>query len=183
MPAAVLWPQMSTRFEGAEIPAPAFQSINPAMILAFTPFVVAWWGWLAQRGREPSPVTKMATGCFFLALSYLVLAAIAVDTSQTAKSGWGWLMIYFAVLTVGELYLSPVGLSLVSKEAPGRVLSLMMGVWLAASFLGNYLAGWLGTYWTGMEKPVFFCMIAGVSAFAGVAIAAVHRPLRRILQH
>jgi proton-dependent oligopeptide transporter, POT family len=166
-----------------EIPAPAFQSINPAMILAFTPFVVAWWGWLAKRGREPSTAVKMAIGCFLLALSYLVLAAIAVDTSQTAKSGWGWLIVYFAILTVGELYLSPVGLSLVSKVAPARVLSLMMGVWLAASFLGNFMAGWLGSYWSGMEKAAFFCMIAGVAAVAGLAIALVSRPLEKFLQH
>jgi proton-dependent oligopeptide transporter, POT family len=166
-----------------EVPAPAFQSVNPAMILAFTPFVVAWWGWLANRGREPGTVTKMAIGCFLLALSYLVLAAVALHTSQTAKMGWGWLIVYFAILTVGELYLSPVGLSLVSKVAPARALSLMMGVWLATSFLGNFMAGWLGSYWSGMEKPVFFCMIAGVAAFAGLAITLMSRPLGKILRH
>ena len=170
-------------FWQVEIPAPAFQSVNPAMILAFTPFIVAWWGWLARRGREAKTVTKMAIGCFLLALSYLVLAAVAVHTGVNAKAGWGWLMVYIAILTAGELYLSPVGLSLVSKVAPARVLSLMMGVWLATSFLGNFLAGLLGSYWSSMEKPAFFCMIAGVTAFAGVAITLISRPLGKFLQH
>jgi proton-dependent oligopeptide transporter, POT family len=163
------------------IPASAFQSVNPAMILAFTPFVVAWWGWLAARGREPSTVTKMAAGCFMLALSYLVLAATAIGASESAKTGWGWIIVYFAILTTGELYLSPVGLSLVSKVAPARVLSLMMGVWLATSFLGNFMAGWLGAYWSSMGKPAFFCMIAVVPGFAGLAIALLNRPLKKYL--
>ena len=166
-----------------EIPASSFQSINPAMILLFTPFVVAWWGWLAGRGREPATVTKMAIGCFLVAFSYLVLAFVALHTSETAKSAWLWLLVYFAILTVGELYLSPVGLSLVSKVAPQRLLSLMMGVWLATSFLGNFIAGWLGSFWKGMDKPAFFVMIAGVAALAGLCIAILNKPLRKTLQH
>ena len=81
----------------------------------------------------------MAIGCFLLALSYLALALVAAGTGEAAKANWLWLLVYFAILTVGELYLSPVGLSLVSKVAPASVLSLMMGVWLATSFLGNLL--------------------------------------------
>ena len=170
-------------FAQAEIPASSFQSFNPAMILIFTPFVVAWWGWLARRGREPSTVTKMAIGCFLLALSYLALALVAAGTGEAAKANWLWLLVYFAILTVGELYLSPVGLSLVSKVAPASMLSLMMGVWLATSFLGNFMAGWLGSYWSSMDKPAFFLMIAGVAALAGFAIALMNKPLRKILQH
>ena len=170
-------------FAQAEIPASSFQSVNPAMILIFTPFLVAWWGWLARRGREPSTVTKMAIGCFLLALSYLALALVAAGTGEAAKANWLWLLVYFAILTVGELYLSPVGLSLVSKVAPAHVLSLMMGVWLATSFLGNFMAGWLGSYWSSMDKTAFFLMIAGVAALAGFAIALMNKPLRKILRH
>jgi POT family proton-dependent oligopeptide transporter len=170
-------------FAQAEIPASSFQSVNPAMILIFTPFIVAWWGWLARSGREPSTVTKMAIGCFLLALSYLALALVAAGTGEAAKANWLWLLVYFAILTVGELYLSPVGLSLVSKVAPASVLSLMMGVWLATSFLGNFMAGWLGSYWSSMDKTAFFLMIAGVAALAGFAIAPMNKPLRKILQH
>ena len=79
---------------------------------------------------------------------------------------------------VGELYLSPVGLSLVTKIAPARILSMMMGVWLATSFVGGFLAGWLGSFWSAMAKPEFFLLIAAVAALAGTAIWAV-RPLLR----
>ncbi len=187
--ATALWIDLYTdrtvdlRFWQVEIPAASFQSINPAMILLFTPFIVAWWGWLAARGREPSTVAKMAIGCFLLALSYLVMAAVAVHTGEAAKASSLWLFVHFAILTVGELYLSPVGLSLVSKVAPARVLSLMMGVWLATAFIGNFMAGWLGSYWSSMEKPAFFVMIAGVAAVAGLSIALLNKPLRKFLQH
>ena len=93
-----------------------------------------------------------------------------------------WLFAYFAVITVGELYLSPIGLSLVSKVSPGRVVSMMMGVWLATSFVGNFFGGWLGSFWTSMDKSSFFLMIAGVAAFAGLVILAFNRPLRAALR-
>jgi POT family proton-dependent oligopeptide transporter len=128
-------------------------------------------------------VTKMAMGCFIVALSYLVMVAAALHLGPGDKSSWLWLFLYFVIITIGELYLSPVGLSLVSKVAPVRVLSLMMGVWLSTSFLGNFLAGWLGSYWSSMEKPNFFLMIAGVAAAAGLSIVLLNRPLRKSLQH
>ena len=83
--------------------------------------------------------------------------------------------------TLGELYLSPVGLSLVTKVAPAHILSMMMGVWLATSFTGGFLAGFLGSFWSRMEKPEFFLMIAGIAALAGVMIFACHWPLKGVL--
>ncbi len=170
-------------FWDAEIPVTWFQAFNPFMIFAFTPIVIGLWTRQARAGREPSSVTKMAIGCFGVALAYLLMALAAIHTSEAAKASWLWLFAYFAIITLGELYLSPVGLSLVSKVAPARVLSLMMGVWLATSFLGNFMAGWLGSYWSSMEKPAFFVMIAGVAALAGVSIALMNKPLRKTLQH
>jgi POT family proton-dependent oligopeptide transporter len=97
------------------------------------------------------------------------------------SASWLWLIGYFVVLTIGELYLSPIGLSLVSKVSPARVVSMMMGVWLATSFVGNFLAGWLGSFWSSMDKPLFFLMIAGIAAAAGLVIWAFNRPLRGIV--
>jgi proton-dependent oligopeptide transporter, POT family len=91
------------------------------------------------------------------------------------------LLAFFVILTVGELYLSPVGLSLVTKVAPLRILSMMMGVWLATSFIGGFLAGWLGSFWSRMEKPEFFLMIAAIAACASVAIFAFRWFLRDAL--
>ncbi len=171
-------------FWQGQIPATWFQSFNPLMIIAFTPLVVGFWARQTQRSGEPSSVRKMAIGCFLLAAAYLVLVvpALHVDGGGGAKASWLWLIPYFVILTIGELYLSPIGLSLVSKVAPVKVLSLMMGVWLATSFVGNFLAGCLGSYWSSMSKADFFLMIAGVAGFAGAAIWLLSWPLKRMLK-
>jgi POT family proton-dependent oligopeptide transporter len=93
-----------------------------------------------------------------------------------------WLLGYFVVITIGELYLSPIGLSLVSKVAPARMVSMLMGVWLATSFVGNFIAGWLGSFWSSMDKSRFFLMIAGVALVAGLVILAFERPLRSVIR-
>jgi proton-dependent oligopeptide transporter, POT family len=155
----------------SEIPTTWFQAFNPFMIFAFTPFVVALWTRQAARGSEPSTITKMSFGCFGAALSYLVMA-VAAWQAGSGKASWSWLFAYFVVVTVAELYISPVGLSLVTKVAPTRIVSLMMGVWLATSFVGNFLAGYIGGFWNRMEKPEFFLLIAAIAAFAGAAIFA-----------
>jgi POT family proton-dependent oligopeptide transporter len=164
---------------GGEIPVTWFQSFNPFMIFAFTPFIVALWR--RQGKREPSTVAKMAIGCFLNAAAYLVMVAAAA-TSAGGQASWLWLFAYFIVITVGELYLSPVGLSLVTRVAPLRMLSMMMGVWLSTNFIAGFLAGYLGTFWSSMTKADFFLMLAIISAAAGVAIALLIRPLRAILQ-
>ena len=165
----------------AEIPTTWFQAFNPFMIFAFTPLVVALWSWQARRRSEPATLTKMAFGCFGVTLANLIMAAAAWHAGG-AKASWLWLFGYFVVITVGELYISPIGLSLVSKVAPARMLSMMMGVWLATSFTGGFLAGWLGSLWSAMDKAHFFVMIAAIAGLAGVAIAAFNRPLRVILE-
>jgi POT family proton-dependent oligopeptide transporter len=164
-----------------EIPTTWFQAFNPFMIFAFTPFVVALWTWQAKRNREPSTVTKMAFGCFGVALANLVMVAGAYGAGATGKASWVWLFGYFVILTTGELYLSPIGLSLVSKVAPARILSMMMGVWLATSFAGNFIAGWLGSFWSSMAKPDFFLMIAAIAGAAGTVIWLFNKPLTPIL--
>jgi POT family proton-dependent oligopeptide transporter len=165
-----------------EIPVTWFQSFNPFMIFAFTPFVLALWARQAKRDKEPSSVTKMALGCFGVALANLIMIGAVWQSDGGPDASWLWLFGYFVVITIGELYFSPIGLSLVSKVAPVQVISMMMGVWLGTSFVGNYLAGWLGSFWSTMDKAQFFLMIAGVAAFAGLAILMLGVPLRRIIK-
>jgi proton-dependent oligopeptide transporter, POT family len=169
-------------FFTTEIPTTWFQAVNPLLIFAFTPFVVAFWGYQARRATEPSTLTKMALGCFGSAAAYVIMAIAAVYAGP-GKASWTWLFAYFVVITLGELYISPIGLSLVSKVAPARHLAMMMGVWLATSFTGNFLAGYLGTFWSSMEKPAFFVMIAAIAGAAGVAMLLFNRPLRAALRH
>jgi POT family proton-dependent oligopeptide transporter len=164
-----------------EIPTTWFQAFNPFMIFAFTPLVIGLWAWQARRGSEPSTVNKMAIGCMLCALSYVIMAGAAWEAAGDEAS-WLWLFAYFVVITTGELYLSPIGLSLVSKIAPVRMVSMLMGLWLATSFIGNFLAGYLGGFWSSMEKVNFFLMIAAVAATAAAIIWALHWPLRRVLR-
>ncbi|HET8919431.1 MAG TPA: peptide MFS transporter [Xanthobacteraceae bacterium] len=164
---------------GAQIPTTWFLAVNPFMIFAFTPFVVALWARQAARGTEPPTITKMALGCFGVAAAYLIMVAAALHagtsghggaTGAAGKASWLWLFAYFVIITLGELYLSPVGLSFVTKVAPARLISLMMGVWLATSFTGGFLSGYIGSFWSRMAKPEFFLLVAGVAALAGVMI-------------
>jgi proton-dependent oligopeptide transporter, POT family len=143
--------------------------------------VVALWARQAQRGTEPSPVVKMALGCAGCAAANLIMAGAAVYAGPE-KASWLWLFAYFVVITTGELYLSPIGLSLVSKVAPVRHVAMMMGAWLGTSFTGNFIQGYLGSFWSSMEKPAFFLMIAAIAAAAGVVIWAFDRPLRPALK-
>ena len=153
----------------AQIPTTWFLAFNPFMIFAFTPFVVALWARQAARGAEPPTITKMALGCFSVTAANLIMVAAALQ-ADGSKASWLWLFAYFVVITLGELYLSPVGLSFVTKVAPARLISLLMGVWLSASFTGGFLAGTIGSFWSRMDKPEFFLLVAGIAAVAGVMI-------------
>jgi proton-dependent oligopeptide transporter, POT family len=164
-----------------EIPVTWFQAFNPFMIFAFTPFVLMLWARQAARGSEPSTVTKMAMGCFGVTLANLIMLGAVWHSDGGPQASWMWLFAYFAIITIGELYLSPIGLSLVSKVSPGRVVSIMMGVWFLTSFVGNLVGGWLGSFWTVMDKSAFFLMIACVAALAGLVILMFNRPLRAAL--
>jgi POT family proton-dependent oligopeptide transporter len=166
-----------------QIPVTWFQMFNPFMIFAFTPFMLMLWRSQAERGREPSSVTKMAYGCFGVTLANLIMFAAAAANADGSKASWLWLFGYFVIITIGELYLSPTSLSLVTKVAPARTVSMMMGVWLATSFTGNLVAGYLGSFWSSMDKGSFFLMIAAVSAAAGAVILGFVRPLRPILKN
>jgi POT family proton-dependent oligopeptide transporter len=168
-------------FWRGEIPTTWFQAFNPFMIFLFTPFILALWRRQAMREAEPTTVSKMALGCFLNAAANLILFAAALYAG-TDKASWLWLTGYFIVITVGELYLSPTALSLVSKVAPAHCLSMMMGVWLATSFYGGFLAGYLGSFWSGMAKSDFFLMIAVIAALAGLAVMLFNRPLKAMLQ-
>ncbi len=164
---------------GLEIPVTWFQAFNPFMIFAFTPLVVALWR--RQGTSEPSTIAKMSIGLFLNATSWLIMLA-ATRAAGNGQASWLWLSAFFVTITVGELYLSPTSLSLVTKVAPARFLSMMMGIWLAAIFIGNFLAGYLGTFWSTMAKGDFFLLMAIISAAAGLSIAVISRPLRAVLK-
>ncbi len=165
-------------FWRGEVPTTWFLALNPFMIFAFTPFVVALWARQARSGTEPSTLVKMSVGCFGVALANLIMVAAAFEAGATGKASPFWLIGYFAILTAGELYLSPTGLSFVSKIAPASLLSMLMGIWFLTNFAGNFLAGWLGSFWSVMDKPHFFLRIAAIAGAAGLAIFTFDRIMK-----
>ncbi|MBI4964032.1 MAG: peptide MFS transporter [Desulfomonile tiedjei] len=179
-----LWADVNTdrHIFGWEFPASWFQSLNPAFVFLFTPLVMTFWSRQSRRGKEPPTVLKMAFGCFLLACGFLIMipAAMVYETAGTRVSMW-WLVVFTILVTLGELYLSPVGLSLVTKLSPARVVSMMMGTWFLSSFLGNYAAGLLGHFWEKMAKDIFFLMIAALAFAAGLAILLVLGPLKQAI--
>jgi POT family proton-dependent oligopeptide transporter len=165
----------------AQIPTTWFLAFNPFMIFAFTPFVVGLWARQAECGTEPSTITKMALGCFGVTAADLTKALAAVHAGP-GEASWLWVLASIAIITVGELYLSPVGLSLVTKVAPARILSMMMGIWLATNFTGGFLAGFIGSFWSRMAPPQFFLLVAGIAAIAGMMIFASRWVLKDMLR-
>lgn len=165
-----------------EIPAASFQSFNPFMILAFTPLVILFWAWQSKRNKEPSVLTKMALGNFMMSISFVVLSVAVYITGTHALVSWLWLAFFFAIITMGELYFSPIGLSLTARVAPAQILSMMMGVWLMTSFVGNQLQGYIGSYYSSMPKETFFLLCATVGVVAGVVFWLFNFPLKGILE-
>ena len=127
----------------------------------------------------------MLIGCLLMSAANLlmVLPALSIEGGAAGRASWLWLLGYYVVMTVGEIHLYPVGLSLFSKAAPVRMASLMMGFYFVPNFLGGgFLQGWLGTFWEKMDKALFFVMIAGVAALAALIIWLLERPLRPLLK-
>src|SRR5437870_2770047 len=114
-------------FWHGQIPSPSFLALNPFMIFVAMPLVVGLWARQGRRGTEPFPISKMAFGCLCVALANLIMAGAAA-WSATGKASALWLVGYFILATIGELHLAPVGLALISKLAPARLTSIMMGV-------------------------------------------------------
>jgi len=164
-------------FWRGEIPSPWFLALNPLMIFVLTPLIVRLWAVQGQRGTEPFPISKMAFGCICVALANLVMAGAA--SAAGGKASALWLVGYFALATVGELHLAPVGLALISRLAPPRMTSLMMGVWFATTLPADILGGFLGGFWSSMLKAHFFLMIASVAALASITLWAASRAVQK----
>lgn len=163
------------------IPATWFPALNGFFIVTMTPFVLAHWKRQAARGREPRTLNKMVIGALLGAAAYILMVAGALHEQNTGPISWLWLVAYFLILTIGELYLSPTCLSLFNKTAPARIASTMLGVWYMSLFLGSYLAGSAGRWWSISAKPVYFAAMAAVACLAAIALFIVSRTLARKL--
>ncbi len=177
-----LWADQSTDwwFFGWEIPSSWYQSFNPFIIFIFAPVLDRLWAWQAKRKTEPSTVIKMAMGCFMgaAALGVMVLAAKAIGSGRGSVM---WLLGSTFLLTMAELYISPIGLSLVTKVSPTKIVSMMMGVWFLASFFGNYVAGAIGGNYETMSKESFFLLLTCLSLIPGVLFIVTNKALTKSL--
>ncbi len=163
---------------------PLTQSINPGWVILLTPLVVAFFSFLRRKNREPSTATKIAFGLLITSLSvFVMIGAAYVSNSGAEKASVWWLIMSYGVITIGELLLSPMGLSLVSKLSPVRITSLMMGGWFLSTSIGNKLSGVLATMWDGYEhKANFFWVNFVLLLIATFIIFAMLKWLNRIMK-
>lgn len=157
-------------------------SINPFFVIILTPLVVAFFNFLGRRRKEPSTPGKIALGMLISAASWLVMVVAAISSGNGMdKASVAWLFGVYGVITIGELCLSPMGLSLVSKLAPRRIAALMMGGWFLSTAIGNKLSGVLSGMWDLFDKKSnFFLTNAILTIIAFAAIAIMLPWLRRV---
>jgi len=168
------------------VPTGWFQSLNPLFIVVLAPLFSMLWGGLARRGMDPSTPAKMYTGLFLVAIGFgfLVIAVFQMQHAIDMRAGMTWLVLAYLFHTLGELCISPVGLSMVTKLSPLRLASLMMGVWFLINFFANTLAGYIGAFSENMGEYAWMKDIAvavNVSAehagllgiFGGIALVLV----------
>jgi proton-dependent oligopeptide transporter, POT family len=160
------------------------QSINPGWVILLTPVVISFFSFLKRKNKEPSTATKIAFGLLITALSALVMvAAVKAGNNGAEKVSVWWLIASYGVVTVGELLLSPMGLSLVSKLSPVRITSLMMGGWFLATSIGNKLSGVLASLWDQYDnKSNYFLVNFVLLLFACAIIFSMLKWLNSIMK-
>lgn len=166
---------------GITIPSTWFQTFNPAMIFIFAPLLNIFWAWQNKQGREPSSVTKMGLGCILCGSAYILMILASMAMPGDERGSVIWLLSTVFVFTMGELYLSPIGLSLVTKVAPKKILSMMMGMWFLSSFFGNYATGLIGTLYEQMPKENFFGILTAMGIVTGIVFMLIRRPIERTI--
>jgi POT family proton-dependent oligopeptide transporter len=161
-----------------------FQSINPFWVVVLTPLLVGFFAMLRRRNREPSTPAKIGLGLLITALSaFVMVGAVFATNDLTGKASAWWLMASYGVITVGELCLSPMGLSLVSKLSPPRITALMMGGFFLAISVGNKLSGMLSSLWEDIEqKENYFYLNFGLVMAAAIVLFVMLKWLNGVMR-
>jgi len=165
------------------INAEVYQSWNPFWVIFLTPVVVWFFGWRVRKGKPVPTAHKLLYGMLFTTAALLIMAVAGSMTDGGAVKVAGlWMAIFYLVITLGELCLSPIGLSLVTKLAPARLAGLAMGGWFLATSIGNKFSGFLGNVQNHMEPMWFFVFLAGLAAAVALFIFLVLPRLDRAIQ-
>lgn len=163
-----------------------FQQFNPFFVVALTPVSMAVFGALANRGKEPSAPRKIGIGMFIAALGFLIMAlgSLGLPTPDAVKEGVEYarvtpniLISTYLVLTFAELFLSPMGISFVSKVAPPKYKGAMMGLWFAATAIGNYLVSIIGMLWGGLDLWILWAILIVLCLISAIFIFSIMRRL------
>jgi POT family proton-dependent oligopeptide transporter len=163
-----------------EVPASVFQSVNPVCILLFGLVFTALWQFMGARGLEPSPTAKFALGLLQLGLGFGAIWYGAQSADARGMTSQSWLVLGYLLHTTGELCLSPVGLSMVTRMSPAKLVSTMMGMWFLATAFSQYLAAIISQF-TGIGEgggapegslPAATVHVYG-DVFGGIAVAAL----------
>jgi proton-dependent oligopeptide transporter, POT family len=172
---------------GWEIPAGYFQSVNSMFIILFAPFFGALWVWLGRRNLEPTSPLKFAFGLLLLGIGFLVMFFAAKIAASGDLAAPTWLIFTYMLHTFGELSLSPVGLSLVTKLAPAQYGGQMMGIWFLSVSLGNLIAGLIageasgGTEEALAQMPQQYLMIVATTVGTGLLLLVLSKPIRKMM--
>jgi len=164
---------------GQEFPASWFQSLNPLFIILLAPLFA--WLWVRLGSREPGSPAKFALGLLFAGLGFAVLVGAARLAKDGVQVSPLWLVATYLLHTIGELCLSPVGLSAMTRLAPARVAGLMMGVWFLAASVGNLLGGQVASLYESLSLPALFGAVAAFALAAAALLALLTRPIARTL--
>ncbi len=157
---------------GFEVPAPWFQSVNPAVLVLAAPLFASLWTALARRGREPSTPTKMAIALVLVSAGFVFMVLAARRGAGGALVSPWWLVVAYSFHTFGELCLSPIGLSFVTKLAPAKMVALLMGLWFFATAIAEFLAGQLAALTDKIARGEIFHLLGGQADFYLVLVVA-----------
>lgn len=157
------------RVGGVTIPMTWFQSLNSLFVMAFTPLLLLRWRRKAERGVVDSAVRRMSKGALIVAGAYAMIGVLSWAAAGAAV-WWLWLALFFVVLTIGELYILPTGLSLFARLAPPGYGATTVAAWFLAIFTGSLTAGLVGTFWSRMEPAPFFMLLAAVACLAAALL-------------
>ncbi len=165
---------------GVEIGAAMFFSLNPLLVMVLTPILLARWRRQAERGRELSVMHKMAVGALLVAASYLLIAAVEAMVGG-GRAHWAWLLTYFFIFTLGELYILPNGLGIFARLAPARLGASTVAAWYLAIFSGSLAAGQVGRLWSRVGHVPFFLILAAIATLSAFLLYLLDAPTRRVL--
>ena len=169
-----------TSIGGWEFPSSWFQSLNPLFVISFAPMFAWLWIRLASRGKDPGAPAKFSFGLLLVGLGFLVLVPAATIAEGGTKVAPTWLTLTYLLHTWGELALSPVGLSAMSKLAPVRIGGLVMGVWFLGASVGNYLGGRVAGFYESLPLPSLFGATAMFGVVAGLLLLVFSKKLNRM---